>query len=141
MNVSQWVRAIHDRLENLPPDAQISLPYLSLDHIHQVISIALEAVADELAEGGALNTHLIGTLRTVTRPDRTVSVNLPGFDGVKRTVPARRAVRYRPSPGLIARLNAKSPASTLLDDERMIPVEEEKEKDIDPPGFEKGPGR
>ena len=104
MNLKQWVRATQQAIESLPPKDQVGRRHFSQEEIAHVIEMALDVVLEELLAGGEVNTHRLGRLKAVERRARVVTNNLPG-GGKKTRVPARRTVRYRPSPGLLTRLN------------------------------------
>jgi nucleoid DNA-binding protein len=108
MNVSQWVQAIHNRVESLPPERQVGYRHLSQREIAHIVDIAITTLVDELRVGGELSTHRLGKLQTITRPARLIADNLPGGSGGKQRIPARRTVRFRPSPGLLALLNEEN---------------------------------
>jgi nucleoid DNA-binding protein len=117
MNISEWVQAIHHRIESLPPEQQVGHRHLSQREIARVIDIALDVLVDELKSGGEFSTHRLGRLQTITRPARVIADNLPGGSGGKRRIPARRMVRFRPSPGLLALLNEDKAQAGQLDEE------------------------
>jgi nucleoid DNA-binding protein len=113
MNISEWVQAIHHRIESLPPEQQVGHRHLPQREIARVMDIALDVLVDELKSSGELSTHRLGRLQTITRPERVIADNLPDGSGGKRRIPARRTVCFRASPGLLAALNEERRRSAL----------------------------
>ena len=111
MNVSEWVRAIHHYIDSLPPEKQIGYRHFSQREIAHIIDIAIDTLVDEFKAGGELRTHRLGRLRAITRPARMITNNLPDRSTIRQRIPARRTVRFKPSPSLLFALNAERTAS------------------------------
>jgi nucleoid DNA-binding protein len=123
MNFSDWTRATQQAIDDLPASQQIRDTHFSQAEIDHVLRLAISVLADELQQGGEVAINALGRFSVVERPPRMVVSNLPGQEKKKQQVPARRDVRFKPSPGLLAHVNSI---------QKEARTEHELERDRDP---------
>lgn len=141
MNFSNWTRATQQAIDDLPASQQIRDTHFSQAEIDHILRLAISVLADELQQGGEVASNALGRFSLVERPPRIVVSNLPGQEKKKQQIPARRDVRFKPSPSLLAHVNntqKESRAEHELEHDRHPEAEREEQQ---PPDLEIDQGK